>query len=554
MIDLKVTGMKFIYLTALFLLFCVVTLPQTTQASSCSSYPGALCVDIMKGCAGNLFPTDDCTAPQVCCAPSGSTQSCSSQGGIPVPAGPASCVGGTVVPATGLAPGDVCCVPPTCSSLGGSCISNTDRNSCTDAGGTINTVNDCANLNPLAPYCCIPKDRTVTCMVSAGADAKIYTGRCVNSGTCASPSTSATAPECSAGQICCYNPTNAEDSCVSAGGTCTDTCGDNQISRSGLFCSDEFDTCCFDIPKAPDNIGSGEGLVPCSGIDIVGGKPISTCQFCNLVELINNVMQWAVATFTIIFAIVFIVSGYRLVTSAGNTSVMESAKKMITNTIVGLLIVLASWLIIDFWMKSLLDTSYVEKFGPWNQIKCVEQPEAEIVYVGSADDAIKVYGASSPSDIAEASKYDAGDCSTETLKSMGMNDTQAQVFSCIARYESNCVNFAQSSVSSARGIFQITRGWNDKCHNLNLSSCTAAASAAGWSGGDLNCSRAFGKGGRIISGQEVLANYCNVAASNQKCNVDAALCLHQNGGYGHWTGTASSPHKNQIACVQKYAK
>jgi hypothetical protein len=297
-------------------------------------------------------------------------------------------------------------------------------------------------------------------------------------------------------------------------------------------------------------------IVPCSGVDMVNGEPVPTCQACNLVELANNITNWIVGIFTVIFAIIFIVAGWRMVASTGNVSEKEAGKKMITNAFIGFVIVLAGWLIMDFFMKSLLgnDDGSIGTFGPWNEIKCVEQKKSEVVYnIGNAEDARKTYGDSTTEDLGSAGTYEEGDCSPENLKNMGMNDTQSKVFSCIAEAESGCNNNAQNKTSSARGIFQITRGWNDTCHNLNLSSCEAAAKTAGWSGGNLNCSRAFGAGGKIKSGQEELANICNVAASNQQCNVDAALCLYKNGGYGHWTGTKSNPHKKQIACVQKYA-
>ncbi len=78
----------------------------------------------------------------------------------------------------------------------------------------------------------------------------------------------------------------------------------------------------------------------------------------------------------VIAAILIIVAGARLVTSAGNTSAKESAKKLMTNLIIGYLIVLAAWLVLDYGLRALLLQDGTYDFGVWNQISCVDQPVA----------------------------------------------------------------------------------------------------------------------------------------------------------------------------------
>lgn len=292
-------------------------------------------------------------------------------------------------------------------------------------------------------------------------------------------------------------------------------------------------------------IALAAGFVPCGG----PGEPV--CQICYWVDQVNLVVRWLVSIFSVVFSITLIIAGYKLVTSAGNVSAKSDAKSMITNSFIGFVIVLSGWLLIDFVMQSLVNQ---EKYGgPWNQIECVEQP-VSVIAVYNKQDVEDNYGTVNEDDVNDAILSDRADCDPAVLKGMGMSDTQANVFSCIAQAESSCNNNAQNNTSSARGIFQITRGWNDTCHNLNLPACKSAAQGAGFSNdGNLNCSKAFGSGGRIKAGMEQLANYCNAAASNQSCNTAAALCLYNNGGYGHWLGTKSAPHTKQQACVAKYA-
>lgn len=118
------------------------------------------------------------------------------------------------------------------------------------------------------------------------------------------------------------------------------------------------------------NLVTAQGFVPC------GGPGQETCQLCHWVMQINLLVQWLVGIFTVIFAIMLIINGYKLVTSTGNVSAKEDAKRSINNVIIGFVIVLAAWLLIDFGMKSLVDDS--KYTGPWQEIKCTLQPKAGI--------------------------------------------------------------------------------------------------------------------------------------------------------------------------------
>lgn len=289
-------------------------------------------------------------------------------------------------------------------------------------------------------------------------------------------------------------------------------------------------------------IAAAAGLVPCGG----SGEP--ACQACYVVTLMNNVIGWLVTVLTVVVAIVFVVSGLKLVTSAGNTSVMEAAKKTISNTFIGFVIVLSAWLLVDFGMKALLNGGVGNVgAGPWNSIQCTKQPTAQAIpAIRTAADAAAVFGAASPEALALASVFDAGDCSPTNLQSHGFTTEQSQVMSCIAGPESGCNNNADASDnglnSSARGVFQIVYGYPDACHSLRLPECTAAND-----GVPLNCGKS----------DDYPGSPCNNAASNFACNAAAAKCLlnaeasEVAAGYQHWT--ADHRASKQSACIQKYA-
>lgn len=114
---------------------------------------------------------------------------------------------------------------------------------------------------------------------------------------------------------------------------------------------------------------SDAGLVPC------GGAGQDMCQTCHFIELGNNVLQWFIGVMASVCALVVAVAGFKMVTAGGNTGAIESAKGMITNVIVGFVILLAAWLIVDTVIKIFISKDgEIPGYGPWNEIQCVDQP------------------------------------------------------------------------------------------------------------------------------------------------------------------------------------
>jgi hypothetical protein len=106
-------------------------------------------------------------------------------------------------------------------------------------------------------------------------------------------------------------------------------------------------------------------LVPCEG---------ATCQTCDLIKLGNNIVEWLVKIMATVCAIVVAVAGFKMVTAGGDSGAISEAREMITNVVVGFIMLLSAWLVIDTVMKMFLSDT-VTQFGPWHQIECVFQPE-----------------------------------------------------------------------------------------------------------------------------------------------------------------------------------
>jgi hypothetical protein len=61
-----------------------------------------------------------------------------------------------------------------------------------------------------------------------------------------------------------------------------------------------------------------------------------------------------------------------MVTSRGDASLIQQAKRYLTNIFIGLVIVFAAWFIVDTVGEYLLD---IQRVSVWNVLTCVEQPE-----------------------------------------------------------------------------------------------------------------------------------------------------------------------------------
>lgn len=99
------------------------------------------------------------------------------------------------------------------------------------------------------------------------------------------------------------------------------------------------------------------------------------CNACNLVKLANNVIRFLIVLSILLATIMFIWAGFLFVTSGGNQTQLQKGKKMFMDVLIGIIIVLTGFLIVDTVMKTLAGNSLMGG-GPWNQIECVPNPSA----------------------------------------------------------------------------------------------------------------------------------------------------------------------------------
>ncbi len=112
---------------------------------------------------------------------------------------------------------------------------------------------------------------------------------------------------------------------------------------------------------------SAEGLVKCDG---------PTCGTCELVALINDIVIFIISIATVIAIILFAYAGFLIFTSAGNMSQVKKGKDVFVNVLIGFMIMLSAWLIVDTVMKTFIASNGNQGetiFGPWNTVDCSAQ-------------------------------------------------------------------------------------------------------------------------------------------------------------------------------------
>lgn len=101
-----------------------------------------------------------------------------------------------------------------------------------------------------------------------------------------------------------------------------------------------------------------DGLVTCTDTD---------CNFCTFLQMFNIILDWVMGLLVLIAVLLIVVTGVKLVVSAGNPSAMQSAKSTLSNVIIGFVIILAAWLIVDTMLIALTGG---QGFGVWSDIEC----------------------------------------------------------------------------------------------------------------------------------------------------------------------------------------
>ena len=111
------------------------------------------------------------------------------------------------------------------------------------------------------------------------------------------------------------------------------------------------------MPALAAAAGIGGPIVPstCTGID---------CKCSDLVKVAENVLNTGIYVAVFLSAILFAWAGWKMLSgkTMGEAGKIEDAKKILWNVIIGLVMILAAWLLVDTLMRTLTGTQ------TWNDI------------------------------------------------------------------------------------------------------------------------------------------------------------------------------------------
>ena len=269
------------------------------------------------------------------------------------------------------------------------------------------------------------------------------------------------------------------------------------------------------------------GLVPCDGPE---------CQVCHVIELTQRIIKFLVGIAAFIAVVLFADAGRRMLTAGGDTTKVTKAWGMFTNIVVGIIIVLTGWLIVDTVMKWAFQGNEGEKgsplyeeakekwkFGPWNEIKCTILPGYFASTPGGPSLGLGSGGSGVKAGNGERCPPGSG-CSVEALKVAGYDEKQANAMSCLAVLESSGIATRVNDkpappdgrITYACGYFQILpSNWREaKNHRKDqLGDCSASTSCT-----DIGCNIQTARilsEGRVRNGQAPYGDWTCPGCNNR---------------------------------------
>ncbi len=119
---------------------------------------------------------------------------------------------------------------------------------------------------------------------------------------------------------------------------------------------------------------------------IVPACPAGGCGYKELIQLGSNLIKFLVFFASGIAAVMFAYAGFLLVTSAGDEGKVKQAKQIFWHVVVGYIIVLAGWLIVDFVLDNIGVRDEFRKIGLIESIPMLSIAHAAVDEVEVIDD------------------------------------------------------------------------------------------------------------------------------------------------------------------------
>lgn len=102
-------------------------------------------------------------------------------------------------------------------------------------------------------------------------------------------------------------------------------------------------------------------IVPCGP-----GTSKPSCQLCDLITLLKNISNFVITLAGILVVVYLLYGGFLMLTSAGSSKKVEEGRSVMTQAVIGLVIILSAWLIVDTTLRVFMGTNAPTEWGPWN--------------------------------------------------------------------------------------------------------------------------------------------------------------------------------------------
>lgn len=108
----------------------------------------------------------------------------------------------------------------------------------------------------------------------------------------------------------------------------------------------------FVILVLPLYVGAQSGL-PKQIVPDTCNEPGGCQSICDIVKLAQNVLNFGIFMAVVLSAILFAYAGWKLLTAGGNTEVYAQGKRVFGNVLIGLIIILVGWIVVDTLMRAM---------------------------------------------------------------------------------------------------------------------------------------------------------------------------------------------------------
>lgn len=116
----------------------------------------------------------------------------------------------------------------------------------------------------------------------------------------------------------------------------------------------------FVVPSVALAVNALPGQIVPASCNQVGG-----CQsVCDIATVAQNILNTGIYIAVFLSAVLFAWAGWLYLTNVANSGQHSRAIEVFQNVAIGLVIILAGWLVVDTLMRTLTGA----EFGPWNKI------------------------------------------------------------------------------------------------------------------------------------------------------------------------------------------